>query len=72
MEDFGGVSGSMQTPFNTLGIGDPVPYGMGHAGSGDIFGNGKKKKKAQIATKPGPQVSLGVNFEQKPLIVYTK
>ena len=74
MCEFGGVTdGGMQTPFNTIGIGDPVPYGIGRMGSGDKFcGGTAKKKKQRIATKAAPQVQLGVNLEQRPLIVYSK
>jgi hypothetical protein len=75
MCEFGGVTmGGMQTPFNTIGIGDPVPYGIGTFGSGDKFASNSKKKnkKSGIATKAAPQVSLGVNMEQRPLIVYSK
>lgn len=32
------------TPFNTVGIGDPVPYGMNSLGSGDRFDLGPKFK----------------------------
>ena len=74
MCEFGGVTmGGMQTPFNTIGIGDPVPYGIGKMGSGDKFcGSTTKKKKQAVATKAAPQVQLGVNLEQRPLIVYSK
>ena len=73
MCDFGGVTTGMQTPFNTIGIGDPVPYGIGKIGSGDKFcGGTTKKKKQEVATKAAPQVQLGVNLEQRPLIVYSK
>ena len=74
MCEFGGVTmGGMQTPFNTIGIGDPVPYGIGKMGSGDKFSGGTTKKKKQgVATKAVPQVQLGVNLEQRPLIVYSK
>lgn len=73
MCDFGGVTTGMQTPFNTIGIGDPVPYGIGKMGSGDKFcGGTTKKKKKGVATKAALQVQLGVNLEQRPLIVYSK
>lgn len=74
MCEFGGVTmGGMQTPFNTIGIGDPVPYGIGKMGSGDKFCGGTTKKKKQgVATKAASQVQLGVNLEQRPLIVYSK
>ena len=72
MCDFGGVTTGMQTLFNTIGIGDPVPYGIGKIGSGDKFCGGTTKKKKQgVAAKAAPQV-LGVNLEQRPLIVYSK
>lgn len=32
------------TPFNTIGVGDPVPYGMNSLGSGDRFDLGPKFK----------------------------
>lgn len=32
------------TPFNTVGVGDPVPYGMNSFGSGDRFDMGPKFK----------------------------
>ena len=32
------------TPFNTVGVGDPVPYGMNSLGSGDRFDLGPKFK----------------------------
>ena len=46
-----GVSAPYQTPFNTVGIGNPVPAGTpnsNQAGSGDRFDNvfGMSKKKA--------------------------
>ena len=57
MCDFGGVTTGMQTPFNTIGIGDPVPYGIGKMGSGDKFCGGTTKKKKQgVAIKAAPQV----------------
>ena len=33
------------TPMNTLGVGDPVPFGVTECGSGDIFGYGPAKPK---------------------------
>lgn len=80
MCDFGGMDimstdNVFQTPMNTLGIGDPVPYGINGYGSGDLFGNkkgSKKSKKSNIATKRVPQCQLGVNLEQRPLIVMAK
>ena len=33
------------TPMNTVGVGDPVPFGMNSLGSGDRFDNGFAKKK---------------------------
>ena len=32
------------TPLNTVGVGDPVPYGMNSLGSGDRFDMGPKRK----------------------------
>ena len=32
------------TPCNTIGVGDPVPYGMNSLGSGDRFDLGPKRK----------------------------
>lgn len=50
------------TPFNTVGVGDPVPFGMAECGSGDLFGwgpaksgkstKGKKRNYIGMATKP--------------------
>ena len=45
--EFGGVcDGCFSTPFNTMGIGDPVPANGNNLGSGDLFVTNKKTKPA--------------------------
>lgn len=61
------------TPMNTIGIGDPVPAGMGIFGSGDRFDGGigkkSKNKNKKIYSKPPGQHSFN-GIQQMPLIVY--
>lgn len=65
------------TPMNTVGIGDPVPFGAnGSYGSGDLFGSlfpalPKAPKSPKSPKSPKlPYTKKAVNFfEQRPLIV---
>lgn len=59
------------TPMNTIGIGDPVPFGCNNLGSGDKFGNNifnSKNKKVKITTKK-PAQNMFIDFTPRPLIV---
>lgn len=63
------------TPMNTMGIGDPVPFGPGHFGSGDRFDGFCKPHRGvnkhggmQPFHKPAPPQSFG-GFQPMPLIV---
>ena len=60
------------TPMNTIGVGDPVPFGINSYGSGDRFdttpGSKSKNKNKKIYSKP--PVQHGFNgIKQMPLIV---
>lgn len=58
----------MNTPLNTIGIGNPVPAGMNTLGSGDLFQFNKRKKKSnKIKTIKTYNYNLN-----PPLIVYKK
>ena len=43
------------TPMNTIGVGDPVPFGINSFGSGDLYGQvlpkGKKGKQLPYTKK---------------------
>ncbi len=75
------------TAFNTVGVGDPVPYGLNSFGSGDRFdlgpnfNNKKKKGKSYSQYNYNPSKSTMMPFmkksaysgiEQRPLLVYSK
>lgn len=62
------------TPMNTVGIGDPVPFGIGTYGSGDRFDTTPdskskvKNKNKKIYSKPPVQHPFN-GIQQMPLIV---
>lgn len=58
------------TPMNTIGVGDPVPFGINSFGSGDLYGQvlPKRKKGKQL-----PYTKKQINYgQQLPLIVMAK
>lgn len=71
------------TPMNTLGVGDPVPYSDNTMGSGDIYGSilpklpnlPKKVKKPSAPKMPKfpfmkkAATNLSDIFQEKPLLV---
>lgn len=67
------------TPMNTVGIGDPIPFSSGSYGSGDLFGSvfpampkAPKKIKGVKAPKM-PFTKKQINYNQQlPLIVMAK
>jgi len=64
--DFGGVTSPYNTPYNTIGIGDPVPATFHSCGSGDRWDyypfmstkgtSSKKTKKGKKARKKAPTI----------------
>lgn len=62
------------TPMNTIGIGDPVPFGINSFGSGDRFdttpGSNRKSKNKNKKIYSKPPVKHPFNgIQQMPLIV---
>lgn len=61
--------GAYSNLMNTIGVGDPVAFGNGYYGSGDLFSNntGKKKQQKKAVTK---QQSSPFDMSLKPTVVY--
>lgn len=79
--DCGGAGGGVyNTPFNTVGVGDPVAPGFGgEYGSGDMYipvmGMARKKPAytsttTKKANKIPSQESMGFSMDPRPLIVH--
>lgn len=70
------------TPMNTIGVGDPVPFGTNSYGSGDLFGSifpgmPKAPKRSKGVKGPKmpkiPYMKKSTNYgQQMPLIVMAK
>lgn len=69
------------TPMNTVGVGDPVPFGMHECGSGDVFNPVFTSKKRNVNSK-GKTINVAMKkaapnigsfgMQQQPLLVYSK
>lgn len=80
--DCGGAGGGVyNTPFNTVGVGDPVAPGFdGEMGSGDMFipvmGMARKKpaysgsSSSKKSQKLPHQESMGFSMDPRPLLVH--
>lgn len=62
--------GNFNTTFNTLGVGDVVPAGLGdeELGSGDKLSSSKKK----VSIKKAAKNVFSSNQTELPYIVFTK